>query len=65
MKRRKYYGVAGSNGYGVYDNYDRVLESRPFITEFTIKKLKTLMKQKSSRSMNMKDCRKGNWVHMR
>ena len=40
MKRRKYYGVAGSNGYGVYDNYDRVLESRPFITEFTIKKFK-------------------------
>ncbi len=40
MKRRKYYGVAGSNGYGVYDNYDRVLESRPFITAFTIKKFK-------------------------
>ena len=62
MKRRKYYGVAGSNGYGVYDNYDRVLESRPFITEFTIKKL---IKQKSLHSMNMKDCRMGHWVHMR
>lgn len=40
MKRKKYYGVAGSNGYGVYDNYDRVLKSRPFITAFTVKKFK-------------------------
>lgn len=40
MKRRKYYGVAGSNGYGVYDNYDRVLKSRPFVTAFTVKKFK-------------------------
>lgn len=38
--RRMYYGVAGSNGYGVYNDYDRVLDSRPFITEFTIKKFK-------------------------
>lgn len=40
MKRKKYYGVAGSNGYGVYDNYNRVLKSRPFITAFTVKKFK-------------------------
>lgn len=38
--RRMYYGVAGSNGYGVYNNYNRMLDSRPFITAFTVKKFK-------------------------
>lgn len=38
MAKKRFYGVAGSNGYGVYDDYDRVLKTRPFVTEFTIKK---------------------------
>ncbi len=40
MAKKRFYGVAGSNGYGVYDDYDRVLKTRPFVTEFTIKKFK-------------------------
>lgn len=34
MKKKKYYAVAGFNGYGVYDNYDKVLRSRKYITGF-------------------------------
>ena len=37
MNRKKYYGVAGDNGYGVYNRYDKVLESKPFITRFKLK----------------------------
>ena len=37
MAKKKFYGVAGANGYGVYDKYGRVLASRPFITKFTLK----------------------------
>lgn len=40
MAKKRFYGVAGINGYGVYDNYDRVLKTRPFVTAFTIKKFK-------------------------
>ena len=47
MKRRKYYGVAGSNGYGVYDDYEKVLETRPFVTAFTVKKFKDFDEAKS------------------
>lgn len=38
MGKVKYYGVAGSNGYGVYNDYDRVLESRIHIKKFRNKK---------------------------
>lgn len=37
MKKKIYYGVAGINGYGVYDDHDSVLISKPFITSFTMK----------------------------
>lgn len=37
MKKKKYYGVAGVNGYGVYDDYDSILGTKPFITSVTIK----------------------------
>lgn len=39
MKRKRYYGVAGTNGYGVYGDYDNVLISKLFITSFTMKAL--------------------------
>jgi len=47
MARKKYYGVAGANGYGVYDKYGRVLDSRPFITKFTIKSFRDFSEAKA------------------
>ncbi len=47
MARKKYYGVAGANGYGVYDKYQRVLDSRPFITKFTIKSFRDFSEAKT------------------
>lgn len=37
MTKNKFYGVAGVNGYGVYNDYSKALESKPFIAEFKIK----------------------------
>lgn len=37
MKKKKYYGVAGVDGYGVYDDYDSILGAKPFITSVMIK----------------------------
>lgn len=36
-KRSKFYAVAGCNAYGVYDDYDRILESRPYIASYKCK----------------------------
>ncbi len=41
MKKIKYYAVAGVNAYGVYDDYERVLESKKYIAEFKLKKFDT------------------------
>lgn len=38
----KYYGVAGVAGYGVYDDYEKVLESRRFIKKFINKKFSNI-----------------------
>lgn len=40
MKTR-YYAIAGVNGYGVYDDYDKVLSQRKFLAEFKIKRCQT------------------------
>lgn len=37
-KRKKYYAVAGVNAYGVYDNYEKVMESSRYIACFKCKK---------------------------
>lgn len=37
MAKKRFYGVAGINGYGVYNNYEKVLEARPYIRGFMVK----------------------------
>ena len=37
MAKKRFYGVAGTNGYGVYDDYNKVLEARPYIKGFMVK----------------------------
>ena len=34
---KKYYGIAGENGYGVFNDYDKVLEIRGSIRKYKIK----------------------------
>ena len=34
MKKIRYYGIAGVNAYGVYDDYTEVLKSKKFIAGF-------------------------------
>lgn len=36
-KRKNYYAVAGVNGYGAYNDYDKVLKSHPFIKKYKCK----------------------------
>ncbi len=38
MKKEKFYGVAGVNAYGVYNDYEKVCKSRRFIAKFKTKK---------------------------
>lgn len=37
MAKKRFYGVAGSNGYGVYNDYERVLRARPYVRGFLVK----------------------------
>lgn len=37
MAKKRFYGVAGLNGYGVYNDYNKVLEAKPYIKSFMIK----------------------------
>lgn len=37
MAKKRFYGVAGVNGYGVYNDYDKVLKSKPYIISFRVK----------------------------
>lgn len=39
---KKFYGIAGTNGYGVYDNYNKVLESRGYVKGYKVKSFKDL-----------------------
>lgn len=39
-KKEVFYGIAGINAYGVYNDWDKVLESRKYIAEFQTKKWK-------------------------
>ncbi|MFI3172203.1 MAG: viroplasmin family protein [Eubacteriales bacterium] len=38
MKKEKYYGVAGTNGCGVYDDYSKAEDARCYIKGFKVKK---------------------------
>lgn len=38
-----YYGVAGTNGYGVYNDYTKVLQSKPYIKKYKVKKFDTFI----------------------
>lgn len=37
MAKKRFYGVAGTNGYGVYNDYDKVLEAKPYVQGFRVK----------------------------
>ena len=38
MKNEKFYGVVGVNAYGVYNDYEKVIESKKYIAKFRTKK---------------------------
>ena len=40
-KRKNYYAVVGVNGYGVYNDYEKVLASHPYIKNYKCKGVKT------------------------
>ena len=36
-KRKNYYAIAGMNGYGTYNNYDKVLATHPYVKKYKCK----------------------------
>lgn len=38
MKKNKYYAVWGINGVGVFNNWDKVTDARPYLIKFGIQK---------------------------
>lgn len=44
--KKKYYGVAGVNGYGVYNNYDEAFETKKYLMKFRNKSFDTFEKAK-------------------
>ncbi len=47
MKKKRYHGVAGTNGYGVYDDHDSISISRHLIRSFTMKSSQDLDEAKA------------------
>ena len=45
-KRKKYYAVAGTNGYGAYDNYEKVMKSHSYIKSYKCKGTNTVEEAK-------------------
>ena len=37
MAKKRFYGIAGMNGYGVYNDYNKVLEAKPYVKGFKLK----------------------------
>lgn len=37
MAKKRFYGVAGENGYGVYNNYEKVIKCQPYVRKFKVK----------------------------
>ena len=58
--RKKYYGVAGENGYGVFDDYDKVLESRKYLQrKYRCKSQKTFEEAKEWAEDTLMELRDG------
>ena len=45
-KRKNYYAIAGSNGYGAYNNYEKVLKSREYVKKYKCKGCNTFEEAK-------------------
>ena len=45
-KRKNYYAIAGVNGYGAYNNYDKVLATHPFVKKYKCKGTNTVEEAK-------------------
>ena len=78
MKKQKYYGIAGVNAYGVYDDYEKVLESRQYIAKFKNRRFDDFEEAKewaewmyeelqadSSIDYDIKELRQVNWCYFR
>jgi len=47
MKSKKYYALAGTNAYGVYTNWGRVVHDRDFVSKHKFKKFGTFESAKT------------------
>lgn len=47
MKKKKYYGVTGTNGYGVYNDYTKVMLSKPYIKKYKVKSFGTFIEARN------------------
>lgn len=45
--KKEYYGVAGTNGYGVYNNYTKVMLSKPYIKKYKVKGFSTFIEARN------------------
>lgn len=45
--KKKYYGVVGVNGYGIFDDYEKVLAVRKYLKKFKVKRDSNLEKIKT------------------
>lgn len=41
-----FYGVAGENGCGVYDDYEKVLKTRPYVKKYKVKRFADFIQAK-------------------
>ena len=53
---RKYYGVAGTRGYGVYTNWNQAKSARRHTPQYKVKGEKDL-KRKHMQKINLMNCR--------
>ena len=54
---RKYYGVAGTRGYGVYNNWYQARNARRYTPHYKVKGEKDLRKRKHLQKINLMNCR--------
>ena len=59
--KEKYYGVAGVNGYGVYDDYEKAMKSRLYIKCWQIKKMKSFVLAKGWAEDMYQNLQPDNW----
>lgn len=63
--KRKYYGVAGVNGYGVYDDYEKALVSRMYIKSCKVKKWGNFELAKEWAEQTYQDLQLNDWQEYR